>query len=114
MAQTATLTARDTESSDAQQITTKPPAQQRETGAQRKRLFGIFGAALAVVGVGYGSYWWLVKSHYVSTDNAYVEATSAEITPQVAAAVTEVRVKDTQTVHSGDVLVVLDDADATL
>ena len=81
---------------------------------KRKRLFGVLGAVLAVAGVGYGSYWWLVKSHYVSTDNAYVEATSAEITPQVAAAVTDVRVKDTQRVHTGDVLVVLDNADATL
>ena len=101
MNQTATLTARS-------------PAQQPETGAKRKRLFGIFGALLALAGAGYGGYWWLVKSHYVSTDNAYVEATSAEITPQVAAAVTEVRVKDTQTVRAGDVLVVLDNADATL
>jgi len=80
----------------------------------RKRLFGVFGAVLAVAAVGFGSYWWLVKSHYVSTDNAYVEATSAEITPQVAAAVTDVRVKDTQPVHTGDVLVVLDNADTTL
>ena len=114
MAQTATLTARETESSEAEQITAGPPAQQPETRVKRKRLFGIFGAVLAVIGVGYGSYWWLVKSRYVSTDNAYVEATSAEITPQVSAAVTEVRVKDTQHVHAGDVLVVLDSADARL
>ena len=114
MTQTATLTARDIDSPEAEHITRKSPAQQSETGVQRKRLFGIFGAALAVAAVGYGSYWWWVKSHYVSTDNAYVEATSAEITPQVAAAVTEVRVKDTQPVHAGDVLVVLDSADAAL
>ncbi len=101
MTQTATLTA-------------APPVQQRDTGAKRKRLFGIFGAVLAVTAVGYGCYWWVVKSHYVSTDNAYVEATSAEITPQVSAAVTEVRVKDTQHVHAGDVLVVLDNADSRL
>ena len=114
MTQTATLTAREVGRPEAEQITTKSPAQQPETGAKRKHLFGIFGAVLAVAAVGYASYWWLVKSHYVSTDNAYVEATSAEITPQVAAAVSEVRVKDTQPVHAGDVLVVLDNADATL
>ena len=114
MTQTATLTAREVGRPQAEQITTKSPARQPETGAKRKHLFGIFGAVLAVAAVGYASYWWLVKSHYVSTDNAYVEATSAEITPQVAAAVSEVRVKDTQPVHAGDVLVVLDNADATL
>jgi membrane fusion protein (multidrug efflux system) len=106
MTQTATLSAREIVGPDAEQITAK--------SAKRKRLFGIFGTVLAVAAVGYGSYWRLVKSHYVSTDNAYVEATAAEITPQVAAAVTEVRVKDTQPVHAGDVLVILDNADATL
>ena len=114
MTQTATLTDREIESPEAEKTTGKSPAQPAEMSAKRKRLFGIFGAVLAVAAVGYGSYWWLVKSHYVSTDNAYVEATSAEITPQVAAAVTEVRVKDTQPVRTGDVLVVLDNADATL
>ncbi len=105
---------REIDGSQPEQATPAKPAEQPGTGAKRKRLFGIFGAVLAVAGAGYGSYWWLVKSHYVSTDNAYVEATSAEITPQVAAAVTEVRVKDTQHVHAGDVLVVLDNSDARL
>jgi membrane fusion protein (multidrug efflux system) len=114
MNQTATLAAREIDSPEAGHITGKSTARQPDSGTQRKRLFGIFGAVLAVTAVGYGSYWWMVKSRYVSTDNAYVEATSAEITPQVAAAVTEVRVKDTQPVHAGDVLVVLDNADASL
>ena len=114
MTQTATLSAREIGSPEAEQITTQSPGRAPETSAKRKYLFGIFGVALAIAAVGYGSYWWLVKSHYVATDNAYVEATSAEITPQVAAAVTEVHVKDTQPVHAGDVLVVLDNADTTL
>src|SRR5690349_14082265 len=114
MDQTVRLASREIDSLEPEQATPAKPADQPDTGAKRKRLFGIFGAVLAVVGVGYGSYWWLAKSHYVSTDNAYVEATSAEITPQVSAAVTEVRVKDTQHVHAGDVLVVLDNADARL
>jgi membrane fusion protein (multidrug efflux system) len=114
MTQTATLTAREADRPETERITAKSPARQPVTGAKRKHLFGIFGAVLLAAAVGYGCFSWLVKSHYVSTDNAYVEATSAEITPQVAAAVTEVRVKDTQPVHAGDVLVVLDNADATL
>src|SRR6266581_363782 len=82
--------------------------------SRRNRLFAIFGAVLALAAVGYGSYWWFVGSHYVSNDNAYVDATSAQITPLVSAAIVEVRVKDTQHVRPGDVLIVLDDADAKL
>jgi membrane fusion protein, multidrug efflux system len=85
-----------------------------DSTSRRNRLFAIFGAVLALAAVGYGSYWWFVGSHYVSTDNAYVDATSAQITPLVSAAIVEVRVKDTQHVRAGDVLIVLDDADAKL
>ncbi len=117
MAQTLRHEARHTEMPERPPDIPAHSAQQphtADTAAQRKRLFGIFGTVLALGIVGYAGYWWLVKSHYVSTDNAYVEATSAEITPQIAAAVAEVRVKDTQHVHAGDVLVVLNDADASL
>jgi membrane fusion protein (multidrug efflux system) len=83
-------------------------------GSKRRRLFAVLGAVIAVGALCYGSYWWSVGSHYVSTDNAYVDATSAQITPLVSAAVVSVPVKDTQYVKVGDVLVVLDDADARL
>jgi membrane fusion protein (multidrug efflux system) len=82
--------------------------------ARRKRLFAIFGAVVALGAIGYGSYWWFVGSRYVTTDNAYVDATAAQVTPLISAAVTEVKVKDTQHVRAGDVLLVLDDADARL
>jgi membrane fusion protein (multidrug efflux system) len=114
MAQTLRTVDREIEIPEAQLAPPANPPQQPDTGAKRKRLFGLFGAVLALAILGCGGYWWLVKSHYVSTDNAYVEATSAEITPQIAAAVAEVRVKETQRVHAGDVLVVLDNADAKL
>jgi membrane fusion protein, multidrug efflux system len=48
------------------------------------------------------------------TDDAYVDATAAQITPLISAPVAEVRVNDTQQVLAGDVLVVLDDSDARL
>jgi membrane fusion protein, multidrug efflux system len=80
----------------------------------RKRLFAIFGAVLALGALSYGSYWWIFSSRRVSTDNAYVDATSAQITPLISAAVTELRVKDTQHVRAGDVIIVLDGADARL
>lgn len=56
----------------------------------------------------------LVGSHHVSTDNAYVGADTASVTPMVAAQVLNVRVSDTQAVRRGDVLVQLDDSDARI
>jgi membrane fusion protein (multidrug efflux system) len=50
----------------------------------------------------------------VSTDNAYVAAESAQVTPLIAAAVVDVPVVNTQYVRRGDVLLRLDDSDARL
>jgi membrane fusion protein (multidrug efflux system) len=71
-------------------------------------------AAVAVAGIGYGSYWYLVASHYVSTDNAYVSAETVQITPAINGTIRDVKVVDTQSVRKGDVLVVIDDTDARL
>jgi membrane fusion protein, multidrug efflux system len=90
------------------------PAPTSAAGSKRKRLFAMLGAVVAVGAVGYGLLYVLVLSNYVSTDDAYVGADVAQITPQVAAQVQEVRVEDAQTVKKGDILVVLDPADANL
>ena len=87
------------------------PAETAKRGAQRRRLFTILGVVLVIAAVGYFFYWLLIASHYVSTDNAYVGADVAQVTPLVSGAVTDVRVADTQPVRKGDVLVVIDAAD---
>ena len=56
----------------------------------------------------------LVASHYVATDDAYVGAEVAQVTPLVGGAVKAVHVAETQSVKAGDVLVEIDPADATL
>jgi membrane fusion protein (multidrug efflux system) len=56
----------------------------------------------------------LAGSDTVSTDNAYVAADSAQITPLVSAAVVEVPVVNTQLVRKGQILLRLDDSDARL
>jgi membrane fusion protein (multidrug efflux system) len=48
------------------------------------------------------------------TDNAYVNADSALVTPAIGGTVREVAVNDTQAVHKGEVLVRIDDTDARL
>jgi multidrug resistance efflux pump len=56
----------------------------------------------------------LVARNYVSTDNAYVNAQMAQVTPLVAGSAIEVLVEDTQQVKAGDVLVRLDQANAKI
>src|SRR4029434_7138486 len=50
----------------------------------------------------------------VATDNAYVNADSAQVTPLISAAVTDVAVVNTQFVRKGQILLPLDDSDARL
>ena len=80
--------------------------------ALRRRLFGALGAVVLVGGAAFATWYLLVGSHSVSTDDAYVGADSAQVTPQVAGTVQEVLVSDTQTVRRGDVLAVIDPQDA--
>ncbi|WP_051013841.1 HlyD family efflux transporter periplasmic adaptor subunit [Pararhodospirillum photometricum] len=80
----------------------------------RRRL--LLGLALGVLAAGGGVWGWeeLIGSHRVETDNAYVAADMADVTPLVAGPVRSVHVVDTQSVREGDVLVTLDDTDARL
>jgi membrane fusion protein (multidrug efflux system) len=80
---------------------------------RRRLLTGIAGAVL-IAGIGYGGWYALVGSHHVSTDNAYVGADTAQVTPMVSGQVAQVLVSDAQTVRRGDVLVRIDDADARI
>lgn len=80
----------------------------------RKRLLGGIAGAVLLAGVGYGGWYALVGSHHISTDNAYVGADTASVTPMIAAQVARVAVSDTQSVRKGDILVQLDDSDARI
>lgn len=81
---------------------------------KRKRLFAIFFVAVIVAGIAFYMYWHFVLSRYVGTDNAYVAAEVAQITPSIDGTIKEVSVTDTQTVKKNDILVVIDDIDARL
>ena len=71
-------------------------------------LFSLLAAALA------GTHWYLLSLTTVFTDDAYVDAPLAEITPQIDGTIQQVLVTDTQHVERGDLLVRLDPADADL
>ena len=78
---------------------------------RRKKVLLGLTAALLLAGGG----WYIFHdTGRVSTDNAYVGADSAQVTPLIAAAVVEVPVANTQLVHKGDLLLRLDDSDFRL
>ena len=78
----------------------------------RGRLFRILGVTVVVGAIVVAAWYFLTQSGRVETDNAYVGADTAQVTALVSGAVTEVHVGGTQSVKKGDVLVVIDPADA--
>lgn len=80
----------------------------------RRKWFTWLGLGVAACAVAAVGYWYFVGSHYVSTEDAYVTVSSAQVTPLTNGRVMDVRVHDSQHVNKGDVLVVIDPADATL
>ena len=92
------------------------PATTRRRRPPNRRwlLLGLLAAVVLAVGVAAGLYWLLVASHEVSTDNAYVGADTAEVTPLISGQVAQVLVAETQTVQAGQPLVRLDPADAQI
>src|SRR5262249_58412921 len=74
----------------------------------------VVAAGVALSALDYGGYYALIASNYVTTDNAYVGASVAQINSQVSGPIARVAVDDTRQVRKGDVLVVIDDSDARL
>ncbi|MES2938515.1 MAG: efflux RND transporter periplasmic adaptor subunit [Pseudomonadota bacterium] len=82
--------------------------------AKRKKALLAIAAVVAVAGLGWGAYEWLVASHYESTDNAYVQGNVIQITPQIGGTVMAIYAEDTDFVKAGQPLVKLDPADVNV
>ncbi|OHV75528.1 HlyD family secretion protein [Ensifer sp. LCM 4579] len=86
-----------------------------DTAAPRKKrrnaILPVLGLALLAAGGWYGYDWWTNGRFMVSTDDAYIEADIATISPKVAGYVAKVDVVANQHVKAGDPLVTLDDGD---
>jgi membrane fusion protein (multidrug efflux system) len=70
-------------------------------------LLVIGGVIVAALLVG----WWLHARNYESTDDAFIDSRTVQISAQVAAAIVDVPVTDNQLVDAGTELVRLDDRD---
>jgi membrane fusion protein (multidrug efflux system) len=100
------------------EVTAASPASdelpQRTLAERRKQWLTILAAVVIGVALLVTLYHFLIGVRHVSTDNAYVGADTAQITPLVAGPVQTVRVANTQIVHKGDILVTLDPSDAQI
>jgi membrane fusion protein (multidrug efflux system) len=93
----------------------REPAQQHRRAPRRfhPRLLLMLGiAVLLIASTGtYGRYYWTVERFLVSTDDAYVEADSTIVAPQVSGYLSAVLVADNQQVKAGQTLAKIDDRD---
>ncbi|MEO8936078.1 MAG: HlyD family efflux transporter periplasmic adaptor subunit [Burkholderiaceae bacterium] len=90
-----------------------PAAQQTPANAgKRRRLLLMIALVVVVLGIGYGVWYFLVGSHFESTDDAYVAGNVIQVTPQVAGTVIGIKADDTDIVQQGQDLVILDPSDS--
>ena len=81
--------------------------------SKRKKLLGYFALIVIIAAILY-AFWAVFFNHSISTDNAYVGAENAQITSMVSGQVAKVLVTDTAQVKQGDILVEIDNRDATI
>ncbi|MER8801802.1 HlyD family secretion protein [Mesorhizobium sp. M0998] len=84
--------------------------------AKKKRSMGsmllpIIGLALLGAGAWYGYDYWTDGRFMITTDDAYVQADTAFISPKISGYVDQVKVTENQQVKAGDPLLIVDDGD---
>ena len=82
--------------------------------ARRRRLLTWLTIAVVAGVVLYAIYALIFTGKTVSTDNAYVGADVAQVTPLVAGPVAKVLIRETEAVKAGTPVVILDDADTRI
>jgi len=88
-------------------------AKAARTAARRTWLTRL-AIAVVVLGLLWAAWYFLIGRNHVSTDNAYVNAEVAQVTPLISSQVIAVNVSDTAAVKRGQVLVRLDPTNAQI
>ena len=79
--------------------------------ASKKKLVPLIVGGVAVVALATGFGLWLVdKQRFETTDNAFVQADTVQVSPQISGYVVEVLVADNQRVEAGQVVARIDPA----
>ena len=89
----------------------QPPSRQRR-GLRLTALAA--GLVIVAAATFFGRYWWTTGRYIVSTDDAYVGARSATLSPKVSGYIAEVAVEDNAQIKAGDVIARIDDGDYRL
>lgn len=96
------------------ELTAPTDETQADRSSARKTWLTRLALAVVVAGLLWTAWYVLVGRNHVSTDNAYVNAEMAQVTPLISAQAIEVLVSDTQAVKRGDILVKLDPTNARI
>lgn len=88
-----------------------PLASAKKKRPMRSMLLPIIGLALLGAGAWYGYDYWTDGRFMISTDDAYVQADTAFISPKISGYVDQVKVTENQQVKAGDPLLIVDDGD---
>jgi membrane fusion protein (multidrug efflux system) len=83
------------------------------TPTRRTRRLVLVALLVAIAGLLYGGYWWSYDRFYVRTDNAYVVGNLVPIVAQASGIVTQVLAEETQFVNKGDLVIRLDEHQAS-
>jgi membrane fusion protein, multidrug efflux system len=90
-----------------------PPMHFQETPRRRTRRLLVVALFVVVAGLLYAAYWWSYDRFYVRTDNAYVTGNLVPIVAQATGIVTQVLAEETQFVNKGDLVIRLDEHQAS-
>jgi membrane fusion protein (multidrug efflux system) len=98
--------------SPATAATPAAPATNGNGNGKRKLILTSMVGVFVLLLIAYGIWYFLVGSHFESTDDAYVAGNVVQVTPQVTGTVVAIKADDTDTVKAGQDLILLDQADA--
>lgn len=81
---------------------------------KRRAVLAVLVMIALAAGVAYGHYWWQTGRFLVSTDDAYVGAHGATLSPKVSGYIEQIDVSDNSLVKAGDVIARIDEGDYQL
>ncbi|AWX13610.1 multidrug export protein EmrA [Mergibacter septicus] len=95
---------------------TKIEQQQKSQGKRqlRTKRLAIFTVILIIVAIISFGYWFFFVKDFAETNDAYSNGNIVPVSTQVTGNIRQINYIDTDLVHKGDVLVILDDTDAKL
>lgn len=82
--------------------------------SKRRKIMTVLAVIFIVIALLYLLYWLIWGRFEVNTDDAYVNGNVVSLMPQVSGTVAEIFTDDTQLVRTGQTLIKLDGADATI